>query len=297
MHIDTAILRYLRHQRVAGRSAWTEAWHRISLGQFRDYLAGGGHPLEVEALCADDLRGWVEALREKGLAQTSLATKSRSPKAFGKWLVEEEYVEKHPFSRVILPRREDKGKEVFTPAEVERLLAECDPATWLGRRDYAIVLTLYSTGLRASELLGLEVGDLDRPQQLLTVRRGKGGRFRRVPLSRPVERALDRYLAHPKRPQSTRLFTVVGSRAMTLDALEMLMKRLSARTGIHANPHKFRHSCAVQYLRNGGRVEVLRTMLGHSKLEMTLHYARIAGVDIVEAHDYADPVRALKVRV
>ncbi len=84
---------------------------------------------------------------------------------------------------------------------------------------------------------------------------------------------------------------------MSIDALEMMMKRRSARTGIHCNPHKFRHSCAVQYLRNGGRVEVLRAMLGHSKLDMTLHYARIAGIDLTEAHDTADPARALRLRV
>jgi site-specific recombinase XerD len=297
MDFDTAILRYLRHQRVAGRSKWTEEWHRISLRQFKVFLAGEGHSLQVEDLCADDLRAWIESLRDKGLAQNSIATKSRSPKAWGKWLLEEEYVSKHPFIRVGMPSREDIAKAIFTPAEIESLLKDCDRSTWLGLRDYAIQVLLYSTGIRASELLALTQEDIDRTRQLVTIKKGKGGKFRRVPLSRPVERALDKYLAHPKRPKGDHLFVVCKGRPMGLDALEMMMKRRSGRTGIHANPHKYRHSCAVQYLRNGGRVEVLRTMLGHSKLEMTLHYARIAGVDLTEAHDHADPLRALRVRV
>jgi integrase/recombinase XerD len=76
-----------------------------------------------------------------------------------------------------------------------------------------------------------------------------------------------------------------------------MLTRLEAKTGVHCNPHKWRHSSAIQYLRNGGKVESLRAMLGHTTLTMTLHYARIAGVDLAAAHETADPARSLKVRV
>jgi integrase/recombinase XerD len=76
-----------------------------------------------------------------------------------------------------------------------------------------------------------------------------------------------------------------------------MLKRYEGWTGIHCNPHKFRHTAAITYLRNGGRVETLRAMLGHSKIDQTLHYARIAGVDLAAAHELADPARSLKTRV
>jgi integrase/recombinase XerD len=84
---------------------------------------------------------------------------------------------------------------------------------------------------------------------------------------------------------------------LTYPALKGLLVRLSDRTGVRCNAHKWRHSAAVQYLRNGGRLEILRAMLGQSTLDMTLHYARIAGVDLTAAHETADPTRSLRTRV
>lgn len=76
-----------------------------------------------------------------------------------------------------------------------------------------------------------------------------------------------------------------------------MLRRRGRRAGVHANPHKWRHSAAIQYLRGGGRIETLKALLGHTTLDMTLHYARIAGVDLTSAHAVADPARSLKTRV
>ncbi len=132
---------------------------------------------------------------------------------------------------------------------------------------------------------------------MLPIRRGKGGKYRVVPLGGTVERALSRYLDHPKRPASPFVFVTDDGRPMTHTAVRSLLRRHGERAGVHANQHKWRHSAAITYLRGGGRVENLRAMLGHTKLDQTLHYARIAGVDLTAAHETADPVRALKTRV
>jgi integrase/recombinase XerD len=79
-------------------------------------------------------------------------------------------------------------------------------------------------------------------------------------------------------------------------ALREMLRRRGNLVGIQANPHKFRHSFAVAYLRNGGKLETLRAIMGHSNFGITLHYARIAGVDIAEAHEEADPTKKLKSR-
>lgn len=299
MDLAKGVERYLRHHRAEGSSPKTLEWHTYSLTQFVQFLKAQSHEDDVEALTADDLREYIDHLRDRGLAQSSVATKVRSIKAWGKWLLAEEYVRRDPFARVKQTKQEDKAKETFSPDEVERLLASCDRKRLTGARDYAIMLLLFSTGLRASELVGLRMEDIDSDKSLIMVRRGKGGKFRVVPLSRTVERALDKYLDHPQRQCHTAatavLLTDVGE-PFRLAGLQTTLERRGLQAGVHTNPHKFRHSAAIQYLRSGGRIESLKAMLGHTTLDMTLHYARIAGVDLVAAHETADPVRSLKVR-
>lgn len=264
------------------------------------YLATVDHSGEVEDVCAEDLRGYIDALRDRGLSQSSVASKVRSVKAWGKWLAAEEYVNRDPFARVKQPRSEDKAKDTLSPDEVSRLLATCNRKTATGARDFAIMLLLYSTGLRASELLALRPVDIDQDKGLIVVRRGKGGKFRVVPLGRPVEKAVVRYLDHPCRQRFATapvVFLTDEGELLSVNSLQLALQRRGRAAGVHANPHKFRHSSAVQYLRSGGRVETLKAMLGHTTLDMTLHYARIAGIDLTTAHEACDPARSLKVRV
>ncbi len=298
MDVMRAIERYMRHQRAEGSTAKTLSWHKVSLAQFAAFV--GEEVAHVDDLSADDLRAFITHLQDRGLAQASVATKARSVKAWGKWLALEEYVSRDPFARVRQPRVDDVPKPTFTPEEVDRLLAACRGKSRTGARDLAILLLLFSTGLRASEVAGLRVEDIDWDKGVIVVQRGKGGKLRVVPLGRKVERVLTRYLDSPQRrtrPGVSHLFVSYVGAPLTYDALYQAVKVRGETAGVEVNPHKFRHSCAIQYLRNGGRVETLRTMLGHTSLRMTLHYARIAAVDLTEAHEVCDPARSLKVRV
>lgn len=297
MDIIKATERYLRWHRSEGHSPKTLEWHTLGLGQFRAYLESQRHSLDIEDLASDDLRGFIDELRGRKLTQNSVATKARSVKAFGKWLVGEDYLSKDPFTKVSQPPIDKKAKETFTPEEVDRLLKSCDRKSVTGARDFAAMLLMFSTGLRASEVLGLQVTDIDSDKGLITVRRGKGGKFRVVPLGRPVERALERYLDHKQRPDHTMVFLSREGEPWSVAGLKAQMTRRGERVGVHCHAHKFRHSAAITYLRSGGRIETLKAMLGHTTLDMTLHYARIAGVDLTEAHATADPARSLKVRV
>lgn len=300
MNLSTGLERYLRFHRSEGSSAHTLSWHGLSIRQFVAYLAANAHSGDTDDLAAEDLRGYIDDLRDQGLSPASVATKVRSIKAWGKWLLTEEYLARDPFAKVKRPKVDDIPKAIFTPEEVVRLLSRCDRRRLTGARDYALILLLLSTGLRAGEVLAIQESDIDAEKNLITVRRGKGGKFRVVPLSRPVEKALFRYLEHPQRPRHGRVPQVFLSRfgnPLTLDGLERTLQVRGEAVGVHANPHKFRHTAAVEYLRQGGRLETLRVMLGHSSLMMTLHYARLAGVDLVSAHEQADPLRSLKTRL
>ncbi|CAA9576353.1 MAG: hypothetical protein AVDCRST_MAG18-2592 [uncultured Thermomicrobiales bacterium] len=198
MDVSKAIERYLRHHRAEGSTAKTLQWHITSLGQYAAFI--GEEVSDVEDLAADNLRAFITHLQDRGLAQSSVATRTRSVKAWGKWLVAEEYLTRDPFARVKQPRVDDTPKPTFTPEEVDRLLVACrSETTRTGLRDIAMLVLLFSTGLRASEVVGLRVGDIDWDKGVITVQRGKGGKLRVVPLGRKVERLLAKYLDSPRR--------------------------------------------------------------------------------------------------
>ena len=295
--MERAFARYLRHHRALGSSPKTIKGHVDSSTQLLQFLTTCGHSLKLEDLAADDVRGWITDQQDRGLAQKTIHNRVINIKAFARWCVAEEWLPRDPLARVKRPKVDDKPKAALSPEEVDTLLRAVNRGSWLGVRNLAAMLLLFSTGLRAGELLALDVADLDWHKGLITIRRAKGGKYRVVPLTGKAERALDRYLNHPKRPNSPHVFVSPGGVPMTYDALHQVFRHLTAKTGIACSPHKWRHSAAIAYLRGGGRVEVLRSLLGHSTLDMSLHYARIAGIDLTEAHITADPARSLKVRV
>jgi site-specific recombinase XerD len=129
----------------------------------------GGH-FSADNLTADDLRAYSDHLRDRGLAQSSVATKVRSLKAFGKWLDAEEYVGRDPFAKVRQTKVDDVPKATLDPVDVDLFLATCDRTRVAGARDFAIMLLLFSTVLRAGEVVALQVADIDGDKGLLMIR-------------------------------------------------------------------------------------------------------------------------------
>ena len=296
--MERSLLRYERHHRANNSSQKTIQYHRDCIGALLRFLRQRGHSCKLEDLHLDDVLDWIEDQRDRNLSQKTISTRVISVKAFTRWLLAEEWLPKDPLARLKVPKVDDKPKDTLSPDDIDTLLKACDRGTPTGCRDFAMLLLLFSTGLRASELVGLQQTDIDWDTGLITVRRGKGGKYRVLPLGAKVGKALDRYLSHPKRPESRgAVFLTNTGDPAAYKTLQGALIRLEERTGIHANAHRFRHSAAIQYLRGGGQVQNLRAMLGHSTLEMSLHYARVAGVDLTEAHMTADPARSLKVRV
>jgi len=293
VNLADAAARYLRHHRVQGSSPHTVEFHEYSLKKFLAYLAETGHPGSIDDLAADDLRGFIEWLRERKMAQATVAARSRSVRAWGAWLADEEYLPRHPFKKVRQPSEGEPTREALTPEDAARLLRVCDRRTVKGAHDYALMLLLFSTGLRLGEALALDTRDIDRHRQLITVRRGKGSKLRQVPMSPPVERGLDKYLRLRGVEHDAMFLNYLGTR-LSLRGAQDIFRDRGRVAGVRAHAHLFRHGCAVAYLRNGGRVDTLRNMLGHSRLDMTLHYARMAGNDLVEAHELADPLRSIR---
>jgi integrase/recombinase XerD len=213
--------------------------------------------------------------------------------------------------RVPAPKFQQAPVEPLSREQVEALLAACDfteraetefrrrfrmrrPSA---KRDRAIILMLLDTGLRASELCALRVGDVDLRTGRVNIRHcpmgeAKGGKGRILFLGRSARRSVWRHLAErtdgddPKVP----LFTGRGARPLTRDSLRLLIKSIAARARVdNCFPPRFRHTFAITYLRGGGDVLTLQAILGHSTLEMVRRYARIAEIDLAAAHRRASP--------
>ena len=170
----------------------------------------------------------------------------------------------------------------FTQEEVQAILQAADRL-----RDRTLLLFLLDTGIRSSELCGLKITDVDLNTGKVFVK-GKGKKERYCYLGAMARRSLWKYLA--ERDSGEPLFTTRGDRPFTVFWLRGLVVKIAKRAGIaKAHPHRFRHTFAVQFLRNGGDIFALQILLGHSSLEMVRHYARLAAADAEVAHRRASP--------
>jgi len=227
------------------------------------------------------------------------------------WATDEGYVKSNLIRTIEAPEYESRAIEPFTHDELTALLHACDVGrSWKTRphtvskratadRDRAIVLVLLDTGIRRSELCGLTFDDVNLTANTLIVRgkgKGRGKKERTVYFGKRTARALWRYLT--PRLQSTKpdqpVFTVGpadDTRPLAPNVLRRLLKRIGDRAGIpRVHPHRFRHTFAITYLRNGGDPFTLQILLGHSNLEMVRHYLAIVQADCADAHQRASPV-------
>lgn len=248
---------------------------------------------------------------EDPLSAKSLRNVYIALRAFYTWL-NKEFNLPNPAKEITPPKFPQHVIQTFSKEDIEKLIKACIYSREAqteqrhkfvmrrpsANRDQAIVLTLLDTGLRATELCSLTVEDVDLKTGKVNVRHGvgggaKGGKGRVTYLGKVARKAVWRYLAtredgsDPKAP----LFISAGDRPFNRDSLRILIRRLGERAQItHVHPHKFRHTFAITYLRSGGDVFTLQSLLGHGSLDMVRHYAQIAEVDVENAHRKASPV-------
>ncbi len=222
-------------------------------------------------------------------------------RTFFRWLAEEDAVESSPMDRITPPVARPDQIQPFTQEQVEAIL-KATKRSKHPRRDKAIILFLLDTGVRASELCSLKMCNVDLPGRSVRVL-GKGNKFRQLSFSRETGKVLGQYLQREDRHQDDFLFKADrGTQAgdgLTRSGLFQLVQRLGNAAGIQAtrcSPHTFRHTCAVEFLRAGGGVFVLKAMLGHNSLAVTNRYCAVAQADIQSQHQKFSPVERLRRR-
>lgn len=223
------------------------------------------------------------------------------------WLLEEKLVDGHLIREVKRPKPEKPAVSPFAEQDVKLLLASlersksytrakqaapCNHATPNALRNKTIIFALLDTGVRVSELCGFKIKDLDIRNRELEVVNGKGGKSRFVYVSAKTAKLLWRYLAtRPNTGEHDPLFVVAEGMAITVRGLEIMLSRLGKKAGVKdCYPHRFRHTFAINYLRNGGDPFTLQQLLGHSDMTMVLRYLALAREDVKARHLTASPV-------
>ncbi|HRJ45179.1 MAG TPA: tyrosine-type recombinase/integrase [Caldilineaceae bacterium] len=261
---------------------------------------------DVGGLVADDIRRFLNAMHERyELSDKTLCNYWVALSAFWTWAEPELGIEHIIRNRVERPEYQRRRIEPYRQEEVEALLAATGKAAaWRTRtgktargkrptadRDRALIVLLVDTGLRASELCDLRMEDYDRERGSLYVERGKGDKERMVYVGDSGKRALWRYLLSRKdaKPKD-HLFVSASNRRLDRNNLRQTLQRIGGRAGVRGvTVHRFRHTYAITFLRNGGSPLVLQELLGHEKLDTVRIYTALAAVDLEKAQRASSP--------
>jgi integrase/recombinase XerC len=293
-----AVERFLRYLRVERNAAeLTIKSYREDLASLLDYLADDqGNAPAVDRLTPLELRSYAAALQEAGYARSSVARRLASLRSFFRFAQRESLVTHNPAKALRNPRPERKLPHFLSTDEIGRLL-EAPPADEeLGLRDRAILETMYSAGLRVSEVVGVNDGDLDFSGGLVRVR-GKGRRERLSPLGSHATKALRRWLRvrrlssrEPHGPLAPVFLNRFGRRITTRSVARMLEKYLR-QSGLdtRTTPHSLRHSFATHLLDRGADIRSVQELLGHKSLVTTQIYTHVSTAGLREAYEKAHP--------
>lgn len=275
---------FLAHLTVErGSSVHTVDAYRRDLGFYMETLAERGVS-DPNLISRDDVTAYVERLRDNGYAPSSVERKVAAVKSFHKFLVREGVTENHPTARLPLPKVPDRLPDVISIDEADQLLSQSFPAGPAGYRDRAILEVLYGCGLRAGEVVGLDVTDLDLEAGFIRVC-GKGDKERDVPIGGKAFEVLAEYLAHGRaflRPRkatrpadSSALFLNTRGQRLTRQSVFLLVRKYGTRVGLELHPHTLRHSYATHMLEGGADLRVLQELLGHADISTTQVYTHV----------------------
>lgn len=292
----TRFLRYMATERNA--SDLTIKAYREDLFGFAQWVGGeDGASTSVDVLTPSQLRQFQSALQQADYAKSTIARKLASLRSFFKFAMREGTTKTNPAKPLRNPRQNRKLPLVLTNDEIGRLLttpSSHDPA---GLRDRAILETMYSAGLRVSELVGLRDGDLDFSQGITRVR-GKGRKERISPLGSYAMEAIRNYAARRTRSAKTEMlgqaapvFVNRFGNILTTRSVGRMLDKYIADAGLdtRTSPHTLRHSFATHLLDRGADIRSVQELLGHKSLTTTQIYTHVSSANLRTIYERAHP--------
>jgi integrase/recombinase XerC len=307
---------FLEHLRLnENASLHTVRAYESDLAQFLTFLSGAVGRRRDELTPADfdhlHIREFLGDLRRRGNTRSSAARKLAAIRAFGRYMRREGVLEGDPAALVGTPKREHRLPAHLGEAEMARLLEMPDASTPLGRRDRAILELFYASGLRLSELVGLDLDDVNLHGRMVRVL-GKGGKERIVPFNHSAEAAVRAWLSdqrgfgqtpppangqrgqtpkgRARAPRRPLFLNYQGGRLSTRSVDRIVRKYVAAcSTRFGISPHALRHSFATHLLERGADLRAIQELLGHARLSTTQRYTHVNAAQLMDAYRKAHP--------
>lgn len=278
-------LDYLRKNRNV--SANTERGYGTDLRHFADFFP---------AACADtlgheDLRRYLASLAELKIRKSSISRKLSAIRSFFSYLHRQGTIKRNPARLLSTPKQDKRLPAVLTVDDTLRLLNAPDEGRADVVRDRAVLETLYSTGIRVSELIGIDQGDINRHDRLIRIR-GKGRKERIVPIGRRALEAIDAWCATKRTVvQETAVFTNRTGNRLTPRTIQRIVGNYRKKLGLSqkASPHTLRHSYATHLLESGADLRSIQELLGHASLSTTQRYTHLNLDSLMDVYDKAHP--------
>jgi integrase/recombinase XerD len=267
-----------------GLSPHTLAAYGRDLRSYANYSQGK----KTEEVIADQIIEYFQTLKNRGIASSSLCRALVAIKVFFRFLKREKIISNNPTVFLESPKMWQLIPEVLTIDEVGRFLEMPALETAIGARDKAIFMVMYASGLRVSELCGLNLGDVSDDQVRV---RGKGNKERVIPIASAAVAAVDFYLTQVRTEGDGPLFLSSRGKRMDRVAVWERVKFYGKKAGIskEISPHTLRHSFATHLLENGADLRVIQEMLGHSNIATTDRYTHVSRKHLHEAFEKFHP--------
>ena len=277
--------------------AESSAWRRYAQGV--NEVAGhvGPETITEHLVNADTeyLRSFLAYLAESSYSPATMARKIATLRSFYKWLERNTIIDSNPMTLIRTPRQKKRLPKAIDVEQVEKLLSAPNSATLLGSRDRAILETLYSTGIRVSELVGINFGDIDQTGQAIVIR-GKGRKERIVPLGTHALNALVHYIETLQTNQISDnnedpLFINKHNTRLSTRSVRRKVSKYLEEVGLDPSisPHTLRHSFATHLLDNGADLRSVQELLGHQSLSTTQVYTHLTTKRMQESYNDAHP--------
>lgn len=282
-----AIQKFLDSRRAKNCDDETVYWYKVRLETFADEM-----PQMVNFIRTDQIREFFVDCIEEGLSSNTIHGRYRALRAFFNFLYKEKHILSNPMEGIDAPRVETVVIKTFTPEQLKLFFSVIDRTTFVGLRDMALLYLLYDTGVRISEAVGVKTTWVF-PKHLYVM--GKGKKERLVPLGNKSWAYLKQYME--ELGQSEYLFVNEYNTKLSRRSVDDRIKKygkIAGITDIRLSAHTFRHTFAVNYLRNGGNERSLQEILGHTSYEMVKRYTRLVDDDIKAMHKKASPGDKLK---
>lgn len=293
-------IQYLQFERNA--SPHTLRNYRSDLVQFRDFLARHDPkaPVSIRAVDTVEIRGFLVFLFEHEAQKTSAARKLAALRSFFKFLHREGVLAENPAAAISTPKRPNTVPRIMSEEEINGFLdvvaRESETGGAAFTRDRAILELLYASGLRVSELVGLDLSAINFGEGVLLAR-GKGRKERMVPFGSKAKQALSNYL--PVREKILRdaktstpaLFLSLRGTRLTSRSAHRIVKNYARFYGpnVRVSPHGFRHAFASHLLAEGADLRAIQEMLGHANLSTTQRYTQVSIQRLIEVYDKTHP--------